>query len=65
MSISLYIYINVYFSLIYRKPMSENQWWELLDTASNDYYYHNPHTGQTVWDRPDSDDIITLTSLQV
>lgn len=50
---------------MFRKPMSENQWWELLDTASNDYYYHNPHTGQTVWDRPDSDDIITLTSLQV
>ena len=46
--------------------MSNNQWWELLDTGSNCYYYHNPHTSETVWERPESDeaDIISLTKLQ-
>ena len=47
--------------------MSQNQWWELLDASSNCYYYHNPHTSETVWERPDSTggaDIISLTKLQ-
>ena len=45
--------------------MSNDQWWQLLDNASNDYYYYNPHTGDTVWDRPDSEDILPLTNLGV
>ena len=35
--------------------------------SSNCYYYHNPHTSETVWERPDSSggaDIISLTKLQ-
>ena len=45
--------------------MSENQWWELFDTSSDAYYYYNPHTGDTVWEKPESADIISLTLLQV
>jgi hypothetical protein len=42
--------------------MSNDQWWEILDETSNQYYYHNPHTQETVWDRPNSDDIVTITN---
>ena len=46
--------------------MSDNQWWELYDSDSKTYYYHNPHSGATVWERPtDNADIISLTKLQV
>ena len=45
--------------------MSNNQWWELFDANSNTYYYHNPHNGNTIWERPENADIISLTSMQV
>ena len=45
--------------------MDDNQWWELLDAESDQYYYHNAVTKETVWDRPEAGDIIPLTELQV
>jgi hypothetical protein len=49
-----------------RKPMSENQWWELYDQSTGKNYYYNGLTGDTVWVRPSDDaDIIPLTKLQV
>lgn len=47
------------------KPMDDNQWWELLDVDSDQYYYHNAVTKETIWDRPETGDIIPLTELQV
>ena len=34
------------------------------DAESKDYYYHNPHTNETVWDRPEGADIVCLENLQ-
>ena len=58
--------INDIVPMQYRKPMSQNQWWELYDQTNEQNYYYNAHTGETVWDRPgDGADIISLTKLQV
>ena len=51
--------------LLHSKAMDDNQWWELLDVDSDQYYYHNAVTKETVWDRPGTGDIIPLTELQV
>lgn len=44
--------------------MTENQWLMFYDSDSKDYYYHNPHTKETVWDRPEGADIVCLENLQ-
>ncbi|XP_019848832.1 PREDICTED: rho GTPase-activating protein 39-like isoform X2 [Amphimedon queenslandica] len=46
------------------KPMTKKQWLMFYDAESKDYYYHNPHTNETVWDRPEGADIVCLENLQ-
>ena len=45
--------------------MDRNQWWELYDTKTTRYYYYNPISLSTMWQKPQSADIIPLAKLQV
>lgn len=50
----------------YRKKTQGNQWWELYDSNNTcRFYYYNPTSTETVWQRPSNCDIIPLAKLQV
>ncbi|CAD5209661.1 unnamed protein product [Bursaphelenchus xylophilus] len=46
------------------KKTNENQWWELFDNTTNRFYYYNPCSTETVWQKPKECDIIPLAKLQ-
>lgn len=47
-------------------PSTEGQWWELSDeTRSGLPYYYHTVTGETRWDKPESEFVIPLRIIQV
>ncbi|KAI1731386.1 rhoGAP domain-containing protein [Ditylenchus destructor] len=47
------------------KRTQENQVWELYDSSTSRFYYYNPTTMETVWNKPPNCDIIPLAKLQL
>jgi hypothetical protein len=46
------------------KPCHSNQWWELKDAKTDRYYYYNVASQSTMWERPESGDVVALERLQ-
>uniref|UniRef100_A0A914EDM1 Rho GTPase-activating protein 39 n=1 Tax=Acrobeloides nanus TaxID=290746 RepID=A0A914EDM1_9BILA len=47
------------------KRMQPNQVWELYDSTTSRFYYYNPNTTETIWQKPAGCDIIPLAKLQL